>query len=146
MPIPLDAVVGGWQVSASTRWYSGRLLLFGTSYIVDGNPTLASPTRDQWFDTSRFKVQDTFTPRSNPWFYDGLSGPSATATDLTITKSFAISKQNRIELRVESYNLFNQIIWEDPDLNIASANFGKVTRKRLENAGREMQIGLRFLF
>ena len=61
------------------------------------------------------------------------------------TKTFAISNRSRIELRVESYNLFNQIVWEDPDLNIASANFGRVTRKGLENSGREMQVGLRFL-
>jgi hypothetical protein len=43
-------------------------LFFGT-FVVDGNPTLDEPTRDRWFDTSRFSVQDTFTPRSNPWFY-----------------------------------------------------------------------------
>jgi outer membrane receptor protein involved in Fe transport len=147
LPIALDAVVGGWQVSPSAHWYSGRLLFFGTSYIVDGDPTLDSPTRDKWFDTSKFKLQDTFTPRTNPWFYDGLTGPGAASTDLTVTKMFSLSDRNRIELRVEAYNLFNQIVWEDPDLNIANvATFGKVTRKRLESSGREMQIGLRFLF
>ena len=31
-----------------------------------GDPTLSNPTRDKWFDTSMFAVQDTFTPRSNP--------------------------------------------------------------------------------
>ena len=37
-----------------------------------GDPTLDNPTRDRWFDTSKFSVQDSFTPRSNPWYYDGL--------------------------------------------------------------------------
>ena len=146
MPAALDMVLGGWQVSTSTRWYSGRPLLFGTSYIVDSNPKIDNPTRDRWFDTSVFHVADTFTPRNNPWYYAGLNGPDSAVTDLTLTKNFRASDRNHFELRVEAYNLLNQIIWEDPDLNIASSNFGKVTRKRLENTGREMQIGVRYLF
>jgi hypothetical protein len=142
----LDAVVGGWQASVSTRWYSGRLLLFGTAYDVSGNPTLDSPTRDRWFDTSKFAVHDTFTPRTNDWYYGGLTGPGSATTDLTLTKTFRLGGRYRLEFRTEAYNLFNRVSWDDPDLNLASANFGKVTRKRLDSLGREMQIGLRFVF
>lgn len=145
MPKALDLVLGGWQATAMTRYYSGRLLLFGTSYVVTGNPKLDNPTRDRWFDTSKFAVADTFTPRSNPWYYDGLTGPSVTVTDLTVTKSVAIG-QNRIEARIEAYNLFDSITWDNPDLTISSSNFGKVTRKRLDGNGREIQLGLRFVF
>ncbi len=156
MSLPLEMVIGGWQASAATRWYSGRLLLFGNnnafaspqfSYVVDGNPKLDNPTRDRWFDTSKFiSVQDSFTPRSNPWYYDGLTGPSFMLTDMTLTKMFNLTNKYRLEARLEAYNLFNQIGWDDPDLNIASSNFGKVTRKRIESLGREIQIGLRFVF
>jgi hypothetical protein len=31
-------------------------------------------------------------------------------------------------------------------VNLASANFGKVTRKRIDGQGREIQIGVRFVF
>ena len=68
MPLPLDLAIGGWQYTAATRYYSGRLLLFGNSYVVDANPTLANPTRNLWFDTSVFHTQDSFTPRSNAHF------------------------------------------------------------------------------
>ncbi len=147
MPALLDAVVGGWQASGATKWYSGRLLLFTNSYIVDGDPTIENPTRDRWFDTTKFiATQDSFTPRSNPWFYDELVGPSAMVTDMTLTKMFSLTTRYKLEARLEAYNLFNQITWDDPDLNIASANFGKVTRKRVESLGREIQIGLRFVF
>ena len=37
-------------------------------------------------------------------------------------------------------------MWDNPDLNLASSNFGKVTRKRLACNGREIQFGLRFVF
>ena len=56
MPTALDLLFGGWQYTISARFYSGRPLLFGTSYDVSGNPKLDNPTRDQWFDTTKFAV------------------------------------------------------------------------------------------
>ena len=147
MPVVLDAIVGGWQYSASTRFYSGRPIFFTQSLIVDGNPKLSSPTNDKWFDTSVFKgLQDTFTPRNNPWTYDGLVGPSVFLTDMTLTKSFRLTPKYKIEARLEGYNMFNAIVWDQPEVNVSSANFGKVTRKRIDGIGREVQIGLRFVF
>lgn len=145
-PAILDYLVGGWQYTMSNRWYSGRPLLWGTSYLVSGNPKLDSPANDKWFDTSMFAVADSFTPRSNPWYFDGLNGPSAIFTDMTLTKDFRIGSRYRVEARIEAYNAFNQIIWDNPDMNLASANFGKVTRKRTDNMGREIQVGVRFVF
>jgi hypothetical protein len=145
MPVALDAALGGWQVTGSSRWYSGRPISFG-NYVVDGDPTLDSPSRDRWFDTSLFHTADSFTPRSNPVFYDGLDGPSAWFTDATLNKSFQLTGKYRIEARVEAYNLFNHVIWDNPDTNLSSANFGKVTRKRTDGAGREIQVGFRFVF
>jgi hypothetical protein len=135
----------GRHLAAALRYYSGRPLFFG-NFVVNGNPTLDEPTRDRWFDTSRFSVQDSFTPRSNPSFYDGLNGPSAFFADMTLTKSFRLGPRYRVEARVEAYNAFNTIVWDNPDLNIASSNFGKVTRKRTDGQGREIQIGVRFAF
>jgi hypothetical protein len=147
MPTALDYVVGGWQYSLATRWYSGRPLLFTTSYAVSGNPKLENPTRDKWFDTSMFaQLADTNTPRTNPYYYDGLVGPSWTATDMTLTKVFSLGGRYRLEARFEAYNVFDQILWDNPDLTITSSNFGKVTRKRVDGNGREIQIGIRFMF
>ncbi len=145
MPTALDWIVGGWQYSLSTRTYSGRPLLFNTSYVVSGNPKLDNPTRDKWFDTSMFAIADTYTPRSNPWYYSGLNGPGWSLTDMTLTKNFTFNRY-RLEARIETYNAFNQIIWDNPDLSISSSNFGKVTRKRVDGNGREIQVGVRFVF
>jgi outer membrane receptor protein involved in Fe transport len=146
LPTALDAVVGGWQLSAATRWYSGRPLLFNTSYLVTGNPKLDKPTNNRWFDTSMFSVADAYTPRSNPWYFEGLNGPGWTVTDMTLTKMFTFSAKYRLEARIEAYNAFNTILWDNPDLVLSSANFGKVTRKRVDGNGREIQVGLRFIF
>jgi hypothetical protein len=67
-------------------------------------------------------------------------------TDMTLTKMFSVTARTRVEARIEAYNALNNIIWDNPDLNIASANFGKVTRKRLAWSGREMQFGVRVIF
>jgi hypothetical protein len=146
MPRALDLAIGGWQYSAVGKYYSGRPLLFTTSYVVTGDPTVDNPTRDRWFDTSKFAVQDSFTPRSNPWYFDGLNGPGTFITDMTLTKMFDVTSRYRLEARIEAYNALNSIIWDNPDLNLASSNFGKVTRKRLAYNGREIQFGLRFVF
>ena len=146
LPGAAEAVLGGWQYTTTARYYSGRQLVFGTSYVVNGNPRIDNPTRDRWFDTSVFAVQDTFTPRSNPWVFDGLNGPAVFLADMTLTKSFSIGPRYRLEARIESYNAFNSILWDIPDLNISSANFGKITRKRVDGTGREFQVGLRFTF
>ena len=145
IPTALDMVIGGWQYSAAGRYFSGRPLFFA-NYVVSGNPKLDNPTRDRWFDTSMFSVADAFTPRSNPFFYEGLNGPSVFLTDMTLTKSFRMGPRYRLEARIEAYNAFNAIVWDNPDLVLANTNFGKVTRKRIDGTGREIQIGLRFVF
>jgi hypothetical protein len=146
VPTVVDLIVGGWQFTTAGRFYSGRQVLFPTSYVVSGDPTLDNPTRDRWFDTSKFAVQDTFTPRDNAWFYDGLNGPTVFLADMTMTKSFNFSSRYRLEARLEAYNVLNGVVWDVPDTNISSANFGKVTRKRNDGVGREIQVGVRFVF
>jgi hypothetical protein len=145
IPAALDYAIGGWQYSSVLRWYSGRPLFFGT-YAVDGNPTLANPKNARWFDTGMFHVQDSFTPRSNPWVYDGLDGPGALFCDMTLTKMFRLTPKYRVEFRIEAYNAFNHIVWDNPEVALGNANFGTVTRKRTDSQGREIQIGLRFVF
>ncbi len=54
---------------------------------------------------------------------------------MTMTKSVQLHQQYRLEARLEAYNVFNGIVWDMPDTNISSANFGKVTRKRIDGIG-----------
>ena len=93
-----------------------------------------------------FAVQDSFTPRSNPYTYSGLNGPAAAFTDMTLTKNFNLTSRYRLEARIEAYNVLNAIVWDQPEINLSSANFGKITRKRVDSNGREIQIGVRFVF
>jgi len=147
LPKALDVAVGGWQFTPAARYYSGRLLLFTQSLIVDGDPRVDNPTNDRWFDTTKFRgLQDSFTPRNSPWYWDGLVGPGTFVADMTLTKMVTLTPKFRVEARIEAYNAFNNIVWDNPDVNVSNANFGKVTRKRIDGTGREVQVGLRLVF
>ena len=117
MPALLDAVLGGWQYSAALRFYSGRPILFNT-LAVSGNPKLDNPTRDKWFDTSMFSALPAFTPRTNPVYYQGLNGPGSQFVDMTLTKSFMMGPRYRLEARLETYNTFNTIVWDQPEVDV----------------------------
>src|SRR5207247_6062148 len=102
-------------VTPAARYYSGRLLLFNQSLIVDGDPRIDNPTRDRWFDTTKFRGrQDSFTPRNSPWYWDGLVGPGVFLADMTLTKMFTLTSSYRVEARIEAYNAFNTIVWDNP--------------------------------
>ena len=65
---------------------------------------------------------------------------------MTMTKQFPLGQRYRLEARVEAYNAFNHTVWAQPDTTFGSATFGQVTRKRTDSYGRELQVGLRFVF
>lgn len=157
-PKAVDMVLGGWQYTTTTRVYSGRPLFFSQNLIVDGNPRISNPQKGPgalWFDITKFHVLPTSTlasdpvnlhRRDNPWTFPGLVGPTTWQTDMTLSKAFHITERFRLEARVESYNAFNRINWDNPTVDFTSGTFGRVTRKLVAYNGREMQYGLRLVF
>jgi hypothetical protein len=150
---PLDLTIGGWQLTTTNRWYSGRILQFNQSLIVSGDPRLKNPTRDRWFDKSVFAAvpagttsDPANTPRTNPYTYDGLVGPGTSQTDMTLSKSFRLNERFKFEVRVEAYNAFNQLNWDNPVMDFNNSNFGKVISKRPGYIGREIQYGFKLSF
>jgi hypothetical protein len=150
---PVDLALGGWQLTTTNRWYSGRILQFNQNLIVSGNPKLDHPTHDRWFDTSMFAAlpagttnDPANTVRKNPWTYDGLVGPGTSQTDMTLSKAFKLTERFKFEVRVEGYNVFNNLNWDNPVLDFTNANFGKVVSKRPGYIGREIQYGFKLSF
>ncbi|HEU0178276.1 MAG TPA: TonB-dependent receptor [Blastocatellia bacterium] len=150
---PVDLALGGWQLTTTNRWYSGRILQFSQNLIVSGNPKLDHPTHDRWFDTSMFAAlpagtsnDPANTVRKNPWTYNGLVGPGTSQTDMTLSKAFRLSERFKFEVRVESYNVFNNLNWDNPVVDFTNSNFGKVVSKRPGYIGREVQYGFKLSF
>jgi len=145
VPRLVDTVLGGWQVNLNYNYSTGEFLRFGAAQ-VSGDPTLANPTPDRWFDTSKFNLQPAFTPRTNPWQYDGLTGPGFYNLDASMAKTFKLTEKIRFELKGAVYNLTNSLIRANPDVSITSSTFGKALRQRTGYQGRQAELGLKISF
>lgn len=141
----LNAVAGGWQISGIYTYRSGEFLRFGGADEL-ADPRIDNPGPAKWFNTDAFRVQTPFTPRLNPWQYNGITGPIFWNSDGTISKTFPIKESHKLEFRFEAYNLTNSLMWANPTMTVGNALFGRSTAQAVTNRGREMQYTLRFIF
>ncbi|MFN0104356.1 MAG: TonB-dependent receptor domain-containing protein [Bryobacteraceae bacterium] len=139
----LQAILGGWSTSHIFMWNTGAFLRFG-QLDVSGDPGDAIRDWSKWFDTSVFKLATPFTPRTNPWQYDGLTGPGYWNLDSTLSKNFSLTEKFKLEFRLEGYNLTNSVMPGNPNLSVTSTQFGGITSQ--VNYGREVQYTLRLHF
>ena len=99
-----------------------------------------------WFNTDAFGVLPAFTPRTNPYQFDGMTGPILWNVDGTVSKTFPIKERYKVEFRFEAYNLTNSLMWANPNMTPGNALFGRSTAQAQGNRGREMQYTLRLQF
>jgi len=75
-----------------------------------------------------------------------LTGPGFWNTDLAFSRNLNVAAGRRIELRVEAFNLFNNVNWANPNVQFFNANntAGRITA----TAGdpRIMQFALKYAF
>ncbi|HWQ55452.1 MAG TPA: TonB-dependent receptor [Bryobacteraceae bacterium] len=139
----LEAILGGWTTSHLFQFNSGNMLKFG-QMKVNGNPTIGNPSRDRWFNTQAFAPDNAYTLRSNPFYYDGLTGPASWNLDSTVAKNFQVTERTRLELRMDVFNVPNHFLSTAPVLDVRSSLFGRSVGQ--SNIGREMQYTLRLHF
>jgi hypothetical protein len=142
----LNGAFGGWQISGIYTYRSGEFLRFGAMDYLGGDPRIDNPGPQGWFNKDAFRVLPAFTPRTNPFQFDGLTGPVMWNLDGTVSKSFPIKESYRLEFRFEAYNLTNSLMWANPNMAVNNALFGRSTAQAQGNRGREMQYTLRFYF
>jgi len=138
-----DAVFGGWALSGIFTFNTGQFLRFG-GLLVDGDPSLSNPTKEQMFDTSKFRNLPAFTRRQNPLQYDGVKGMRFKNIDLTLAKEFALTEGVSFELRMEAYNATNTFNGALPSTAFGNSAFGRVTAQLAGYAGRQFQYSGRF--
>jgi hypothetical protein len=145
-PRILDAIVGGWKLSPVLFWRSGNQLGFD-GMVWDGtDPKVDNPTQDQWFNTSGFTRLPDFTPRSNPWNFSGLYGPGVLNMDLGLVKAFRITERVQFQLKMDAFNVLNNMSWGDPSTDVDDSNFGRSTNQADLTRGRRVQLGARIEF
>ena len=152
-------ILGGWQLNGLTLFQSGQPL-----QIIGGNDSgsLAGQQRPNWtgadarlngdilgrlgryFDTSAFAANEPFTFGNAPRIMPNLAGPGIANFDISLFKNVKINEKVSLQIRVESFNLFNRVQFGNPDTNFNSISFGRISSQA--NSPREFQLGLRLTY
>jgi hypothetical protein len=73
-----------------------------------------------------------------------LYGPGFWNTDLAFSRNVNFGAGRRVELRVESFNLFNHVNWANPNVTVGSATAGRITDS--SGSPRIMQFAMKYAF
>jgi hypothetical protein len=166
----VNALVGNWSVSAIWNWQSGRPNMTMGNVYYNGDitqlKTKYTNNPDQpVFDTSGFYFNDAAVMtngqldpvkqrgdqrirlannvRTLPSRWDGLRGPRYTNWDMSFVKGFEMGRV-RAQFHIELYNAFNDVFYNNPNLDPTNANFGLVSSQN--NLPRNIQIGTKVIF
>ena len=106
-----------------------------------GDPVLDDPTPEMWFHTAAFSMPPfgTFGNAGR----NILDGPGYQNVNLGILKHVSVSESADLQLRFESFNLFNRSNFNLPDAFLGSPTFGQIVSARNP---RQCQFGLKLIF
>ena len=121
-----NAVLGNWQLGAILAANSGGpfsvLLPFDNANtgigdqfaqeIAPPRPSGFTSTRAEWYDPSSFGACASYTYCNTG--RNILRGPSRVDFDLSLSKSFKFTETKSLEIRIESFNLFNRVNFASP--------------------------------
>ena len=111
--------------------------------VGDPLPDGFDQTLTAWFDPAAFVQPALFTYGNCE--YNSLRGPGYKSMNLSVFRSIPLPSERRVELRVETFNLFNWTNFGLPAANVSNLNtFGTITSTRGDN--REIQLAVKFYF
>jgi hypothetical protein len=136
---PVDALLGGWQVSGISTFKQGYPMAIGGNLNpaslyggnqhanVVGNPNqIAHRSVTQWFNTSAFAAATPGTFGDAPAYFSNLRTPGYNNTDLAIQKWFNPLESLRVQFRAELFNAFNRANFGAPFATLGASNFGTI--------------------
>lgn len=134
---PVNAVLGGWQLSASYIAQTGEFLTPSFAgvdpsntqtvggipdRIRNGNLPAGERTIDRWFDVSAFAVPAANSGRFGTSGRGVISGPGRQIASAAMFKSFPVREQMFVRVQISFTNLFNKANFDVPALNISAPN------------------------
>jgi hypothetical protein len=157
MGTAVEHVIGGWQLNGIVQGQTGFpvTLLNATAtdirYLTNRPDATCDPndgaphTPEQWFNTACFVARPIPQTADRPGNAgrNTIRGPGFTSTDLSLFKNVELGGARRIQLRIEAFNAFNQVRFNNPGGTLGTPNFGRITSAQ---DGRVMQFGIKYLF
>jgi len=153
----VGSLLGGWQLSSVLNFRTGEpLRVTQASGIGNSRPDYNGGNQvfDNWRDTLQYLDRSAYTlvPTSattratiRPGNQNAsqVQGPGRRRVDLTVAKAFAVHGHTQLQLRFESFNVFNWPQYNNPVLNVVAPNFGQITSVASTRTG---QVGVRLTF
>ncbi len=132
-----------FTITSADRAQTGTGRYQRADCIGDPLPGGFDQTLDAWFDASAFAQPALRTYGSCS--YNSLRGPRSRSMNLSVFRSIRLPREQRVELRVETFNLFNWVNFGFPAANVSNLNtFGTITSSRGDQ--REIQVAVKFYF
>jgi carboxypeptidase family protein len=120
---------------------SGRANQVGNPFqsgAIAANPTCTPPagntkTKTQWFNPCAFMAPSTYVSNGVTYAsygtsgYDMLRGPRFQDWDMSLQKNIPWHDHYNLQLRADSFNVFNHPNFNTPNANISNSNKGTIT-------------------
>ena len=155
-PAIIRAIAGGWQANGIFQAQSGFPLTVTQGGVLDiryltsrpdvtCDPNNGPKTPAQYFDTSCFTALTLAQTGERPGNggRNTVRGPGFQRTDLSIFKNFMLPRRQRLQLRIESFNVFDQARFAQPNGTFGSVTFGQITSA---DDGRIVQLAVKYTF
>jgi hypothetical protein len=149
-----NAFLGGWQLQGILIFRSGVPFTVTMSRDVantgvggqrpnrTASGKLDNPTLDRWFDASAFVAAPNFTYGNSG---QRILSPDIVRTiDFSIFKQFQVSENQRVQFRLEAFNLPNTPSFAAPNATLDANAVGRVNNT--STAPRQMQVALKYYF
>lgn len=119
------------------------LIAVRPNLICDPNLSSSERSVTRWFDTDCFDPLRTTSTSFGNAGRGIIRGPGINLFDLSLYRIIRLGERFNIQLRAESFNLFNKVNYQNPNTTIGSANFGRITAAR---DPRILQFGIKLNF
>ena len=162
IPTALDWVIGGWQVSGTGSYASGKPFtvysgLFTVSDLVSSPANCTGCSRNLgsiveengtnfFFDASeRAQFSAPAPGEIGNTGRNFFVGPPRFETDISLSKKFKFGERYAFSVRVDAKNFTNSVSHSKPTQNVRSSVFGR-SRDSVQIGARTIQLSGRFTF
>ncbi|MFY9741104.1 MAG: hypothetical protein WAK21_03825, partial [Candidatus Sulfotelmatobacter sp.] len=172
----LDAVIGGWSIATMITQQSGQPMAIGMSdprlangsqrpnvvcsqlktglsmkdvainWEQNGNAENDGTPTASFINSGCFADPGDQNPGNAPRYFPGLRVNGIHDIDMNLYKSFVPKEGMKIDLRAETFNLFNHPRFAQPDSAYGDPAFGTITSDANGYLPRYFQFGVRFEF
>ena len=168
-----NLVLGGWGIAGIQLWQSGGFLTpsfsgtdpSGTGELVRGVTTAQRPdctgvsstpanrSRTNYFNPAAFQTPANNIGRFGNCPVGQLVGPGTVTFAGTLGKNFPLAEKTNLRFEAQYANLFNHVNLANPNTNISSSTFGRISNVQDANTSygpsagpRNAQLSLRLTF